>query len=235
MNSEGDPGDTDRIVVASEEVLFRLRSSPSSLRRSSVRFLLAYSGSEALSLARASAPAVVLIDFALPVLRADQVCRELKASPKLRDIPVVIAGPALPPEFEAACRAAGATAYFHTPLDLAALASFLAGLLRIPDRADPRFPVLLSVSYGTITSQSLGRSRDLSLSGIQVRTSARFRKGFNIHLRFPVNEECSIVTAGRVMRCTPTDEGEYDLGIHFVGLTGETRARLVDFLARQRS
>jgi CheY-like chemotaxis protein len=176
-----------------------------------------------------------LLDFALPVLRADQVCCELKASPKLRDIPVVIAGPALPPEFEALCRSAGASAYFPTPVDLEALATFLADLLGIPNREEPRLPVLLSVSHGSVTSQSLGRSRDLSLTGMQVRSSTRVQRGYSISLRFSLNETSPIVASGRVMRCTPTEEGEYDIGIRFTGVNSETRTQLADFLARHRS
>ena len=235
MNLEGEQGDLDRVIVVSEDILSGLRSAPSFLRRSNVRFLLAYSGSEALSLARASDPAVVLLDYALPVLRADQVCREIKASPKLRDVPVVIVGPALPPEFERSCRQVGCSGYLHLPVDLDVLASLLARLMGLPHRQAPRLPVLLSVSYGTVTSQSLGRSRDLSLAGIRVRTAARFRKGFSINLQLSLDQERPIVTTGQVTRCTATEEGEYDLGIRFVGLTTETRDRLAEFLTRRQA
>ena len=235
MDHEGDREDPHRVIVVSEEILSRVRRSPTFLRRADIRFLLAYSGSEALSLARVSDPAVVLLDFDLPVLRADQVCREFLASPEQRDIPVVIAGPALPPEFERACREAGCADYFHTPVDSDSLAALLARLLGVSLRQDHRLPVLLSVSHGGITSQSLGRSRDLSLAGIQVRTNTRFRKGFNLHLSFSLDEERPILTQGQVVRCAPTEEGEYDLGIRFVDLTMEIRDRLAQFLERQEA
>jgi CheY-like chemotaxis protein len=235
MSNDGERGDPDRIIVISEEILSGLRSAPSFLRRSNIRFLLAYSGAEALSLARASSPAAVLLDYALPVLRADQVCRAILASPKLRDTPVVIVGPALPPEFELSCRQAGCTAYLHSPVDIDVLASLLVRLLGLVHRQASRLPVLLSVSYGTVTSQSLGRSRDLSLVGIRVRTLTRFRKGFNLNLQLSVNGERPIVTSGEVTRCTPTEEGEYDLGIRFVGLSLEARDRLAEFLSRQEA
>ena len=232
---EGEEGEPSRVIVISEEILSWLRSAPSFLRRSNVKFLLAYSGSEALSLARASDPAVVVLDYALPVLRADRVCREIKASPKLRDVPVVIAGPALPPEFERACRMADCTDYLHSPVDLEVLSSLLARLLGLEHRQASRLPVLLSVSHGSVTSQSLGRSRDLSLSGIRVRTASRFRKGFNLNLQLSVDSERPIVTSGQVIRCTATDEGEYELGIRFIGLTLEARDRLAEFLTRRQS
>jgi len=235
MDNVEDRGDPDRTIVISEEILSGLRSAPSFLRRSNIRFLLAYSGAEALSLARASSPAVALLDYAMPVLRADQVCREIKASPKLRDLPVVIVGPALPPEFELSCRQAGCTNYLHSPVDIDVLAALLVRLLGLVHRQTARLPVLLSVSYGTVTSQSLGRSRDLSLAGIRVRTMSRFRKGFNINLQLSVDGDSPITTLGEVTRCTPTEEGEYELGIRFVGLTLEARDRLAEFLSRREA
>ena len=235
MTHIGERGDPDRVIVISEEILSGLRSAPSFLRRSNIRFLLAYSGAEALSLARASSPAVALLDYAMPVLRADQVCREIKASPKLRDIPVVIVGPALPPAFELSSRQAGCTAYLHSPADIDVLSSLLARLLGIADRQAARLPVLLSVSYGTVTSQSLGRSRDLSLVGVRVRTMTRFRRGFNINLQLSLDGNGPLATLGEVTRCTPTEEGEYDLGIRFVGLTLEAKDRLAEFLSRREA
>lgn len=235
MNREDEPEAPDRVIVISEEVLSGLRSAPSMLRRSHIRFLLAYSGAEALSLARASGPSVVLLDYALPVLRADQVCRELKTSPKLREVPVVIVGPALPPHFEKSCRAAGCAAYVYVPVDFDALSSLLARIMGLPIRQSSRLPVLLSVSHGTVTSQSLGRSRDLSLAGIRVRTLARFRRGFNISLHFPLDGEGSIVAGGEVTRCVPTEDGEYDLGIRFVGLSLEARDRIAQFISQRES
>jgi len=224
-----------RVVVVSEEILERLRPFPSLLRRANVRFLLAYSGSEALTLAGASDPALLLLDYALPVLRADEVCRELKASPKLSGIPVVIVGPAFPPEFELSCRKAGCAAYLPTPVEISALAPLLARLLGLPNREESRLPVLLSVTYGMVISQSLGRSRDLSLAGIQVRSLTRFQKGFCVNLRFSLGEEAPVTALGEIVRVMPTEEGDYDVGIRFVGLPAETRTRLAEFLVLQRT
>lgn len=235
MRLEGQRGNPSRVVVVSEEILSRLRSSPGLLRRSNVRFLLAYSGSEVLSLARASDPSLILIDYALPVLRADEVCREIKASLKLRDIPVAIAGPAYPPEFEAASHEAGCEAYFATPLDVAALSSWVARLLGERVRQESRLSVLLSVNYGAIVSQSLGCSRDLSLAGIQVRSSTKLQEGFCVSVRFSLDASPPIATLGRVVRVIPTEEGDYDMGIRFIGLPAEARTRLEEFLETRRA
>lgn len=233
MEIEGRKESPDRIIVVSEEILSRLRMSTSFLRRSGVRFLLVYSGPEALTLAGASEPAVVLLDYALPVLRADQVCREMKASPKLRDIPVVIAGPAFPPEFDQSCRAAGCDAFFRSPVDLPFLIATLGVLLGVTQRQEPRLSVLLSVCFDGVTAQTRGRPRDLSLSGIQVRTAYRYGKGRAVRVRLSLDETSPFLAEGEVIHCDPTEEGDFDLGIRFVGLAIQHRHRLAEFLERR--
>jgi hypothetical protein len=64
---------------------------------------------------------------------------------------------------------------------------------------------------------------------------SRIRKGFNINLQLSVDGDDPIITSGEVTRCTPTEEGEYDLGIRFVGLTLEARDRLAEFLSRREA
>src|SRR5262249_28328733 len=116
-----------------------------------------------------------------------------------------------------------------------ALAALLGRLMGVEYRQAPRLPVLLSVSHGEVTTQSLGRSKDLSLTGIRVRTAARFRKGFNLNLHLPLDNERPIVTPGLVTRSPTPEGGEYAWGLRFVSLRGEARDRLAVFLPRRQS
>ena len=49
----------------------------------------AESGAEALELAVASQPQLILLDIVMPDMDGFQACRELKANPSLKDIPVI--------------------------------------------------------------------------------------------------------------------------------------------------
>lgn len=49
----------------------------------------AYDGHEALQIAESDLPDMVLLDISMPDMDGYQVCRKLKKSPKLRDIPVI--------------------------------------------------------------------------------------------------------------------------------------------------
>ncbi len=91
--------------------------------------LTAGSRSEALSIARAEHPDLILMDIQLPGVDGLTVTRELKEEPKTKDIPiVVISAHALPGDEERALQA-GCIAYLSKPLDTRHLCALLARLL----------------------------------------------------------------------------------------------------------
>jgi two-component system phosphate regulon response regulator PhoB len=60
------------------------------LRQAGYETTLAYGGEEALSAARRRPPQLVLLDLMLPDLYGTEVCRQLKADPRTRSVPVVM-------------------------------------------------------------------------------------------------------------------------------------------------
>jgi two-component system phosphate regulon response regulator PhoB len=60
------------------------------LRQAGYETTLAYGGEEALSAARRHPPNLVLLDLMLPDLHGTEVCRQLKADPRTRSVPVVM-------------------------------------------------------------------------------------------------------------------------------------------------
>ena len=81
----------------------------------------AASGQEALALAAATPPSVVLLDLGLPDINGLDVTRRLRAAEPTRAIPVIaLTGRALETD-EQACLEAGCTAYLSKPVDSAAL------------------------------------------------------------------------------------------------------------------
>ena len=52
--------------------------------------MLAANGTDALALARANRPALVVLDVMLPDLSGTEVCRRLRAMPETRDVPVIM-------------------------------------------------------------------------------------------------------------------------------------------------
>jgi CheY-like chemotaxis protein len=232
---EGEHAVVPRNLILSERIASAIQPSLSFLRRSLWRILSVRTGSEALSLAGASDPILMVLDFDLPGPPAGDICRRIRESPTLKDVPVVILGPPAPGPEEQACRESGCTLYLPDSIGPEILLARLASLLDTVPRRHPRLSVVLSVSYGTVTTRVLGRSRDLSLGGIQVRTATRLRKGYYINLRFAFDsDERPVSVLGQIVRALPSNEngGRFDVGIRFTALSDEARRRIEAFLAR---
>lgn len=60
------------------------------LEKAGFRVLTAATGSQALSVARAERPALILLDLMLPDVQGTEVCRILKSEERTRDIPVIM-------------------------------------------------------------------------------------------------------------------------------------------------
>jgi len=99
------------------------------LRRKGYEVVTATDGQQALDMARAEAPELILMDLSLPVLDGWEATRRLKAADETRAIPVLaLTAHALAEEREAAL-AAGCDDYDTKPVDLARLLGKIEALL----------------------------------------------------------------------------------------------------------
>ena len=224
-----------RTLIISEGILASLGPEPTFLKRSYVYLLPVRTGSEALTLAGASDPGLLLLEYEMPVLRGDQVCRKIRADERLREVPIIIVGPPEPAAIGVSCRKSGCSLFSSVPVDFVRLLPRVAEYLGIPHRREDRIPVVLSVSYGTVTTEVLGHSLDLSTGGILVRTPMPLRVGYFVNLRFyPDDPQLSLLAPGKILRVVDTEEGEYDVGIQFLTLPRESEERIERLLKRHR-
>ena len=59
------------------------------LERKGYEIIVAKNGEQGVAMARAETPALILMDFSLPILNGWEATQQLKASPETRDIPVI--------------------------------------------------------------------------------------------------------------------------------------------------
>ena len=90
----------------------------------------AATGQMALALARREMPDLILMDVRLPDLNGIEVCRQLKADPVTRGIPVVLVTASAEPGTRLAALKAGADDFMLKPLDELVLLARLRSLLR---------------------------------------------------------------------------------------------------------
>ena len=82
-------GDPARVLLAEDDRFLR-KAAETALKRHGFTVLAAIDGEEALRMARAEAPDIVLLDLIMPKLQGFEVLRALKADPATTKIPVII-------------------------------------------------------------------------------------------------------------------------------------------------
>lgn len=94
-------------------------------------------GSETLEIAQRNRPDVIVLDVYMPDADGAQICRELKASPDLRNIPVLfLTAVGQDPHFRARCLDEGGDDFLVKPADSQELIARLSVLLRIKNLQD---------------------------------------------------------------------------------------------------
>ena len=81
---------TARRVLLAEDDRFLRKAAETALRRHGFAVIAAVDGEEALRLARAEAPDLILLDLIMPKMQGFEVLRALKEDPATAAIPVVI-------------------------------------------------------------------------------------------------------------------------------------------------
>ncbi|MFQ5954113.1 MAG: response regulator [Kiloniellales bacterium] len=99
------------------------------LRRNGHEVIIAGDGEQGLAMARAEAPALILMDLSLPVMDGWEATRRLKAMPETRDIPVIALSAHVMAGDKEKALAAGCDDYDTKPVDMPRLLKKMAALL----------------------------------------------------------------------------------------------------------
>ncbi|CAH0267875.1 PleD family two-component system response regulator [Roseomonas sp. CECT 9278] len=126
---------TARVLVV-DDVPANLRLLEAKLRAEYFEVALAASGPEALALATAWAPDVILLDIMMPGMDGYEVCRRLKAQPATAHIPVVMVTALTEQPERVRGLQAGADDFISKPVDTALLFARLRALLRVKQVLD---------------------------------------------------------------------------------------------------
>ncbi len=113
------------------------------LRSADHRVTSARDGAEALEMARAEIPDVVISDILMPHMDGYQLCREWKADPALAEVPIAFYTASYTDVAdERFALDLGVDAFWRKPMDPQKLLNAVADLARVGDRAEVRTPEL---------------------------------------------------------------------------------------------
>ena len=117
-----------KVLVVDDEANIR-KLVKANLAADGYKTLVASGGDEALSLARAEHPDLVLLDLMMPGMSGWEVLMAIRTSPKLRKIPVVIMTAAVPDGEEYQVRGMRTDGYLLKPFTVHELLYKIKGVL----------------------------------------------------------------------------------------------------------
>ena len=126
---------TARILVV-DDITANLRLLEAKLQGEYYEVALAQSGVEALRQAASWSPDIILLDVMMPGMDGYETCRQLKASPDLRHIPVVMVTALTDASERVRGLEAGADDFLSKPVDDATLFARLRALMRVKQVQD---------------------------------------------------------------------------------------------------
>jgi len=120
---------TPEVLIIDDEMNI-VRLLQANLRASGYRALTAPNGEEGLRLIKAERPGLVLLDLKLPGMSGWEVLSKVKASPELRDIPVLIITAAAREGDEDRAANMGAVGIVPKPFQFEELMARIRGILK---------------------------------------------------------------------------------------------------------
>src|SRR5690348_1110094 len=120
---------TPHILVVDDEVVIRSLLDRL-LRKSGWDVTLASSGAECLGALQKKIPDVLILDFNLPDLKGDVLCRRIRENPETQRIPILILTGSVQLNLTIECLEEGADDYMSKPFDTKEMIARLRGLLR---------------------------------------------------------------------------------------------------------
>jgi CheY-like chemotaxis protein len=200
------------------------------LQRAECKILTAYTGLEAIRVARAEQPHLILLDIEMPEMNGIQACRILKTDPATQKIPIIILTSM---QMEDEARRAGAEHFLRKPIDEPRFLSEVRKFLPIVERLETRVDIDSPVTYWRDGEPSQGRLLNLSRTGIFVGCDPPPPVGARLEVSFTLPKDFAgkLITA-EAMVVRHSDGGKAGFGCRFFRISSGARLFIEEFLER---
>jgi CheY-like chemotaxis protein len=227
-------------VLLVDDVRLFLEFERSFFERAGCVILTAGSGEEALRLAREEKPHIVLLDYEMPGMMGDEVCRHIRESEQTRHIPVLIVTSHRSPQIQERCIKAGCTDFLTKPVSGRELLDKVVKILAIPYRVHMRTRVSMEVrlASGGESAFVIGYSEDLSEGGMLLETLQPLEAGgvIRVGFRFPgqSGEDASFDGEAEVVRVDRAKaRGRYSVALKFRALQRVQQERIRGYVLQE--
>jgi CheY-like chemotaxis protein/Tfp pilus assembly protein PilZ len=222
---------TTRILLADDVAMFRDLGRVFLSRSGPVD--LAASAREALAIAKARPPSVVIADMHLPDMEGPELCRVFKSEPALGFPRVVLLARSDAPVDHAAAVRARADEVLFKPLERETL---IATVRRLTDfespRGLPRAQIERPIEINARGQRITGTVRNVSRGGLFIDVPLRLRRAEEIGLEFRLDDSAeSVSPTAQVVWIQPNDRGPDGIGLRFLEIDPGTIDKLEHFVS----
>jgi len=200
------------------------------LQRAECKLFTASTGLEAVRVARAEKPDLIILDIEMPEMNGIQACRILKADATTQKMPIIVLTSM---QMEDEARRAGAEHYLRKPIDETRFLAEIKKFLPIHERADARVPIDVPISFWRDGEPSTGRLLNLSRSGLFIATEQVQPVGARVEISFSLPHDFSgkrITAEAMVVRASHGDPKGF--GCRFFQISTGARLFIEEFLER---
>ena len=206
------------------------------LRKLDYKVRFAMNADDALRAMTEALPSLVLTDTVLPAKSGIVMLREMKQSPRLKAIPVIVHSSDSDSSVREACLSAGCTDFYRKPTDFNVLYSAIQAATESVPRKNIRIDTLLKVEVKSKTGATRQEQvTALSEGGCYVCTSAPEPEHTVLSLRLLVSNR-EIMVSGAVQYSSTMIGGQHKepgMGIKFTSIRPEDRIFVRDYIKDQ--
>lgn len=215
MLEKPDTGAAVAKILLVDDVDLFLELERSYLEGEEYDLLTASSGEETLQRLDKVAPDLLLLDYYMPGINGDEVCRTIRDSERWSGLPILMVTAAGKPEEVKKCLDAGCDDYITKPVNKQELREKVRRLLgQVQRRTVERVAVQMPIQVQQGESVQVVRAEDLSTTGVYLKSSKRLPENTTIALKLESAAGKPLTVYGRIKRTSSADED--GCGVYFL-------------------
>ena len=222
-----------KILLVDDVDLF-LELERSYLEGCGYELVTASSGEETLQRLDRIAPDVLLLDYYMPGINGDDVCRSIRGHDVWKSLPILMVTAAGKPEEVQRCLDAGCDDYITKPVNKNELREKVERLMgRVQRRTAERVAVKMPLHLHEGGRLHVASAEDLSTSGARISSSAPLPENATVELRFEADDGQPVNLYGKIKR--RSDGTEEGCGVYFIYPDQDSKRRIQQLVLNKKT
>lgn len=222
-----------KILLVDDVDLF-LELERSYLESCDYDLVTASSGEETLQRLDKIAPDVLLLDYYMPGINGDEVCRVIRQHDRWKKLPILMVTAAGKPEEVKSCLDAGCDDYITKPVNKNELREKVQRLLgQVQRRTADRVPVKIPVQLQEGGNFHVVSTEDISTTGAYLKSATPLAENTTVEIKIETPQGKSLSIYGKIKRSAQADED--GCGVYFIYPDRESKKLLDELVLTKKA